>query len=236
METVEQPFTGQNEKRSTERKHSKFNKLVTADLKFQQEEQEISYQENIFLVDLSLGGMRITAPQDWNIEEIFRLTIPLQSLSAHYPENLEVDCQIRWRKESGGDTFVYGLQFIDPSEADTEVLQTILASLDEEGGRQHFRLSCVLAVDVDLGTGQHLPMTMRDVSLGGFKIRHKLELPSEESFSIVLNLDRYKLECLARVRWEKSLDLGVKEFGCSFEDLDFEQLSRLSRFIVDKAC
>jgi c-di-GMP-binding flagellar brake protein YcgR len=223
---AEQPFT---ERREDERRKSRVNKLVHADLHLGPEESRVF----LFLVDISLGGMKVNLDRLFEPETLIDLKIPIEPY-LNEKEPLEVRCRVAWNRSLLGGTYVHGLEFKELSEQATATVEKLFTAFSPEGQRERFRLKQVLSVAYQR-EGEWIPWSAKDLSTDGLGLQMRDPLPLDEVFPFKVYLEDQgpltALEVPGRVVYVAEEDDELHRVGVQFENLDEESASRIRRFI-----
>jgi c-di-GMP-binding flagellar brake protein YcgR len=216
------------ERRSHQRKKSKLNRLLRARYGEEQSDEAEGY---LFLVDMSLAGMRVNLEAEISQGSEVSFQLPLQAFGAELPPILEVRCQVRWTRRLRGGTWVHGLEFQTLSEETMSVIGRVLEKFDEQGGRQTFRLEYPMQVEAVI---DDVParLSLRDISATGLGFRFRGRVSAEQSLMIHLPLEGYSLETEAVVQWSREVEGGICEFGCIFPDLEEDEAREIREFIL----
>lgn len=115
-----------DERRSARRFAIQLNKITGAEVTRRGQSPTSCY---VYVVDISEGGLRITTDTVFDKAEQFGLHLQL---------NPPLDCTVEvvWNKHLTGGTWVYGVKFVDISDALREQTKTFMESFSEEARRR----------------------------------------------------------------------------------------------------
>lgn len=183
-----------------------------------------------FLVDLSLGGLRVNSEQALPLDKALTLTFPAQVLG----EELTVSGRIVWERALFDTSFILGIEFSDlGSKANQLIANLLTTDLARGQGRQHFRLYRPFPIEVTPnssldGTSSYAS----DLSLDGVGTRLERQLPTGTPVRLRLGLD-FELppvEVQATVAWSERADNGVAH-GLHFQEMGPIEARTLKAFM-----
>lgn len=183
----------------------------------------------IFIVDISLGGMKITT--DFNLPEMdpFHMEMKLDE-----GEILDTDVEVRWKKKLIGGTYMMGVKFLDVPEHVREIIRNFMARHSAEGKRKTFRLDRVLAVEMDLEDKEEKFYTLTmDLSPQGMRLTNPFPLPEDKDINLKMMLDfeDRPVSMKAKVRWQKETSYDRYMIGLEFIDITENDSKRINRYI-----
>ncbi len=215
----------ENERRAHPRKNVGLNKIVSAKLRVGSGSED---EVKVFLVNLSRGGMRINTEAELPDGE-FSLHFAFSELDIEREGQLELPCQVAWKKELVGGTYVHGLAFT--SEA--LQLDQVLASLDGGGQRERFRLYRPLPVSVKVPEEEDwIECYAGNLNPEGVGLQLPRPLPEEEALTVRLHLEFGfpTVAVNAQVAWSREAE-GVHHLGLRFSDVDPFEARTVQRYI-----
>lgn len=171
-----------------------------------------------FLVDISLGGLRVNSEAPLPLDRTFIVTIPPEILG----KSLELEAQVVWQRQLFGESYLQGLQFYAPTLEQSELLADHLEADEAEvGGRQHFRLYRPLPIQV-----RHDPESpwescyASDISVDGVgaKLPERLDKGEKIHLRLMLEFELPPVEVRAVVAWSRDAETGVAH-GLRFDRL-----------------
>ncbi len=185
----------------------------------------------LFLVDMTLGGMRVNLESELKLESLVTFQLPLSRFAANLPSILEVRCRVCWSRCLLGGTWVYGLEFQDLDQEVESAILRLLDHFDEHGGRRTFRLEYPMAVEAVVEE-RPVSLSLRDLSSTGLGFRFRGGVSVGQHLTVMLPLGWCHLETDALVVWAREAEPGVCDFGCSFADLDEDEAKEVRSFIL----
>ena len=218
------------ERRRQERRASQLNKLLP--VKMLIEGKKGAIMANIFLVDLSIGGMKFTLDHEISPETFLDITLPLRAFGPRFPERATFPCQIRWNRRLLGGTWVHGVQFGALDERLKSTIERVFSEFPTETGRKHYRLPWPHAASLLLDE-KWLPIMIRDISIDGLGFRSKRPISAFTTVRVRLPLKHRELEAESRVEWCLETQPGLYEIGCSLPFLDEVEAGLIRRFIQE---
>lgn len=171
-----------------------------------------------FLVDISMGGLRVNSEAPLPLDRTFIVTIPPEILG----KALELEAQVVWQRQLFGASYLQGLQFYAPTLEQSELLADHLEEGEAEvGGRQHFRLYRPLRILVRHETdGPWESCYASDISVDGLgaKLPERLDKGDKIHIRIMLEFELPTVEVRAVVAWSREAEAGVAH-GLRFDRL-----------------
>jgi c-di-GMP-binding flagellar brake protein YcgR len=222
-----------SERRNTQRKGVRLNKLIMAQLQHGGESTGLY----LHLVDISSGGIRVNGDVEFPQSEPFHLTLQTESFGgevcSEFPD-LEVEARVVWSKRLLGGMFVSGLQFINMTEKARACVAKILEICSPEGKRLRFRLNRVLGVGIGLEeqTRWLYPLAL-DLSVEGMRVRldESLEIGTTFPLQIFLEFDLPTVHMNAEVVWRDEVGTGRYQVGLRFHDLNEDSAKAIQDYI-----
>lgn len=221
---------GPGERRVEVRKSPRLNRILAAEL------QAVPGADpeplSLFLVDISLSGMRINTDRELPEDAPFYLRIPLEGLGQTLPGDLALSCRVAWKKGLVGGTWVHGLEFL-PDENQSHI-EDLLRSCTSETGRRRFRLNRLLPISLQLeADGPWKELYASDLSAGGMcaQLGQKLERHHAVAVRVHLEFDLPTVELKARVAWTGEQPHGRVETGLEFLEVDEYATMTIDRYI-----
>ena len=217
------------ERRSHERRKSRVNKLVHASLKV----DSVESKTFLYLVDISLGGLRANLDRALAKDSLVEFTLPLRPYLNEEVE-LQALCRVAWNRELLGGTFVHGLEFQQLQEESANLVARMLHAFSPEGKRKRFRLPGLLNVAYHQD-GAWKSWVARDISPQGLGLQmpEPLELEERLPFRIFLE-DRGKydpVEVVGRVSYLVEFDDEEFRLGVEFVEPTDEAARRIQDYI-----
>lgn len=221
-----------SERRVEARKSPRLNRILAAELQIVPGADPEPL--NLFLVDLSLSGMRINTDRELPDDSPFYLRIPLEGLGQTLPGDLALACRVAWKKGLVGGTWVHGLEFLQDDLQARPTIEDLLRSCTSETGRRRFRLNRLLPISLQLDPeGPWKELYASDLSTGGMcaQLGQKLERHHPVSVRVHLEFDLPTVELQARVAWTGEQPHGRVETGLEFLDVDEYVSLTIDRYI-----
>ncbi len=217
--------SGFKERRKYKRKSLKLNKIFAA--KAGQGLDMVPLY--IYIMDMSLGGMRITTDFNLPLDDPFHLEVRLD-----VPTPLETKAEVRWKKKLLGGTYMMGIKFLELSDKALQVIRDFMDRHSPDGKRKAFRLDRVLAVQMNVeGEREKFYTLTMDLSPQGMRITNPFPLPENKNMEIKLMLDfeDRPVNIKAQVRWQKKTSYDRYMIGMEFIEISDEDARRINRYI-----
>jgi c-di-GMP-binding flagellar brake protein YcgR len=228
----ESSIPNDEDRRSEARRKSRINKLVHATVRTG-DEQFLSY---LYLVDISLGGMRANLDRALEPESTVELQLPVGPYLPNKETSFDVACRVVWRRPLPGGTFVHGFEFLNLTPLQLELASQLFAAFTPEGMRERFRLNQILNIAYEKN-GQWLPRTAFDISPEGLGIQMREALPEDEVIRFLIYLqDHDRLdatEVQGKVSYLAEFEDGLFRIGVKFVDLG-DHVARRIRAYIDR--
>lgn len=222
--------TGQ-ERRRQKRKISPVNKLTQLEIANEGAHPESFYA---YLVDISLGGLRVNLDQHFEPGRTLEFELGLAGFGPALPPRLALRVRVVWTERLPGGTWIHGCQILYPSEEVTATLERLMENFGGGGRRRFFRLALPLAFATEI-EGQSRMLFARDLSVQGMGFRCKQRLEPGHRLSISMQLpDRrgtIMIETEAVVAWSQPSADDTIEVGCYFEGLSEKQAAQIARCV-----
>ena len=173
----------------------------------------------LFVLDISEGGIRVKTHEKWSLEARLFLTIPLKSFGKMLPKHITVECEVRWRKSLHGAHHIHGLMFVNQDQEQKTTLRNLIEGLSQFGGRLHKRVEILMPVEMQLENEKMSIVVIRNLSLGGVGFRSKRAL--KETYTIKFRLPMPNGEWVVgalKIAWATELKGGVFEYGAAFHE------------------
>ncbi|MCA9780530.1 MAG: PilZ domain-containing protein [Candidatus Eremiobacteraeota bacterium] len=217
------------ERRSHERRKSRVNKLVYASL----EVDSVESKTFLYLVDISLGGLRANLDRALAKDSVVEFSLPLRPYLNEEVE-LQALCRVAWNRELLGGTFVHGFEFQQLQEEAASLVERLFHAFSPEGKRKRFRLPSLLNVAYHQD-GAWKSWVARDISPQGLGLQMPEPLELEEClpFRIFLE-DRGKyepVEVVGRVSYLVEFDDDEFRLGVEFVEPTDEAARRIQDYI-----
>ena len=222
-----------SERRVDVRKSPRLNRILTAELECSpgSDPEPIS----MFLVDISLSGMRINTDRELpDSEAPLWLRIPLTGLGQTLPGDLRVSFRVAWKKGLVGGTWVHGLEFLADDISSRPTIEELLRTCTSETGRRRFRLNRLLPISLQLDPeGPWRELYASDLSAGGLcaQLGQRLERHHPVAVRVHLEFDLPTVELRARVAWTGEQPHGRVETGLEFLEVDDYVAQTIDRYI-----
>lgn len=223
------------ERRQAPRKHSPVNKILQADLTQEGQETASVY---VFLVDVSAGGMRLNVDRELPDEAVFQLGFPVVGFGEEVERlssgRITVSCEVVWKRELVGGTWVHGLKFLDLDDTCAQTVRAMMEGFSPSGRRKRFRLNRLLPVAVKAeGCDKWCERYASDLSPEGLGIQLDEPLPEETDILVKLypEFDLPVVQARARVAWTHETEQGRFKMGLRFQDIEEMEAQVLQRYI-----
>lgn len=172
-----------------------------------------------FLIDISLGGMRVNSEKPLPFSEDFWLELPRDFLGEMEPFR----CRVVWQRDLYGSSTIQGLEFLELTAEQRERLGGFLGSEEpfRSQGRQHYRLYRPVPVQLfHEGSGQWEELYASDLSLQGLGLRLEDQAGSETSMRLrlLLEFELPTVEVGAKVAWSRAASSGYAH-GLHFQEM-----------------
>lgn len=217
-----QATSANGERRKESREKFRVNKLFPVDILL----GDTPKHSFIYIVDLSLHGMKITT--DFSFPEG---EVPLRIL---LDKPVEMRVQSAWQRELYGGMYTVGLKFLD--EEGSAPIQRLVQKYHPENKRKSLRLNKLLTVEmkIDSQSRKFQAFTI-DISTQGMKITNDFPLPTEKTVEFLLHLEPNFPPVLVttRVVWQKPTSLETHAIGLEFVNPDDQAVLRITRFIEE---
>ena len=219
------------ERRSHPRRKSRINQLVHAAVR--EENQE--YLTSLYLVDLSLGGMRANTDRALEPESTLTIDLPVDPYLGE-ELSLLLTCRVVWRRPIPGGTYVHGFQFLSPTTEQQELITRLFAAFVPEGMRERYRLNQTLNIAYQKD-GKWVPRYAFDISPEGLGIQMRESLPRDEVIHFLVYLeDEDRLDATSvkgKVSYISEPKDGFFRMGVKFVDLE-DHVARRIRAYIDR--
>ncbi|MGE0495128.1 MAG: PilZ domain-containing protein [Vulcanimicrobiota bacterium] len=225
--------TGQagSERRRQARKISTVNKLTQIEIADEGGHPEVFYA---YLVDISLGGLRVNLDQHFETGRTLEFELNLAGFGPALPARLALRVRVVWTERLPGGTWVHGCQILYPSEEVTATLERMMTNFGGGGKRRFFRLGLPLAFATEI-EGQSRMLFARDLSVQGMGFRCKQRLQPGQRLPVTLQLpDRRSttvVETHMVVAWSHPAPDDTLDVGCYFDGLSDFQAAQLARCV-----
>jgi hypothetical protein len=219
------------ERRSEARRKSRINKLVHATVRANGDE----FLTFLYLVDISVGGMRANLDRPLEPETTVGLDLPVGPYLSE-DVSLNVSCRVVWRRNIPGGTYVHGFEFQDPTPEQEALISQLFRAFTPEGMRERYRLDQVLNIAFER-EGAWIPRNACDISPEGLGLQMKEPLPQDQVIRFLLYLqDHDRLdatEVKGQVTYTAEFDDGLYRIGVQFVDLE-DDIARRIRAYIDR--
>jgi len=213
------------DRRDTKRKSLKLNKVFAGEVG---EGLDIA-PVYLYIINISVGGMRVTCDMDMPLNYVFHLNLAIDSSAP-----LDTNIKVIWKKDLFGGTKIMGIKFVNPSEKTNRAILEFMERYSEEGKRRAFRLDRVLPVELEIEkqTEKFNTLTM-DLSTVGMKISNPFPLPFDKKISLKLMLDFEESPVYlgAKVVWQKETTYDQYVVGIEFVGIRDEDKGRINLYI-----
>ena len=218
-----------DDRRSSRRFNLGLNRFFDLSLRNEQGELQVIRS---FLVDLSIGGLRVNTERPLPLKETFELTLPAELLK----EDLQMPARVTWQQALFGASYIQGLEFQEVSDTQRTRIETILGEgVLQERGRQHYRLYRPFPIQISHHElPDWIPSYASDLSLEGVGTRLETEIRTGQMVRIRLGLE-FELptvEVGATVAWSRYGSNGVSH-GLRFEEVGPVE-ARTIRLYIDR--
>lgn len=217
------------ERRQSPRKNAGLNKFLSAELRANGETRPM----NLFLVDLSHGGMRVNVDHQLPDGQ-FDLSIPLAELEMASEGTIDLPCRVVWMRDLVGGTFVHGLAFSNPVDESKERLEQFLSGLSEMHRRSRYRLYRLLPIQLKAHDQEDWTECYAgNLSPEGLGLQLDTPLPEEQDFSVRLMLEfgLPVVQVVGQVAWTRQVE-DKYHIGIQFKDVDPVEARTVARYIA----
>ncbi len=193
----------------------------------------VEFKTFLYLVDISLGGLRANLDRALAKDSRVELALPLRPYLNEEVE-LRTTCRVAWNRELLGGTYVHGFEFQELRETDLRLVERLFHVFSPEGKRKRFRLPGLLNIAY-FQDGAWKSWMARDISPQGLGLQmpEPLELEERLPFRIFLE-DRGKydpVEVLGRVSYLVEFDDEEYRLGVEFIEPTEEAALRIQEYI-----
>lgn len=216
------PASSADEQRLHERRGLRVHRLIRATLERDGEARE----HYLYLVDISEGGIRLNADNEFEVDRPFRLSFTLQYL--------EFDVMVRpvWQKRLAGGTWTCGLAYHDATPEQMEQVRQLVDSFTEKGRRERFRLKALVSVALRADGENWFNILLVDISPKGLRGLWDDALDAETPLEVrIIPPDLTEIEARANVVWQQQVGPRRHEFGLQFVEISDEGAGQIQRFI-----
>lgn len=177
--------------------------------------------------------MRINVDRELPVEEGIRVSFSLNGQLDN--QNLNLPCQVVWKKDLVGGTWVHGVRFSQQGPGDHQRLHSMVGELQGRQARVHFRLHRLLpmAFKVDPET-EWVDCYAGDLSVEGLGLSLEQPLPADQDIQVRLfpEFGLPPVHATARVAWCRQ-NGDRHRLGLKFVAID-EISSQVIRRYIDR--
>ncbi len=206
------------DRRSHPRRNLEFNRFF--DLQISDSASGPGQETRCFLVDVSLGGLRINSEKPLPPETSFWIELP-QELGGQVPA---FEARVVWQRDLFGTSTIQGVELLNITTEQREALQAAIGeapTAERTEGRQHFRLYRPVPIQVFRAEEEVWePLYASDLSQQGLGVQTQQDLDPEDQVRIRLMLE-FELpivEVSAKVAWSRKSEKGYAH-GLKFYEL-----------------
>jgi c-di-GMP-binding flagellar brake protein YcgR len=197
----------------------------------------IEFKTFLYLVDISLGGLRANLDRALKKDSLVEIALPLRPY-LNEEVDLQARCRVAWNRELLGGTHVHGFEFQELQDDAMIQVERLFLAFSPEGKRKRFRLPGLLNIAY-FQEGIWKSWMARDISPQGLGLRmpEPLELEERLPFRIFLE-DRGKynpVEVTGRVSYLVEFDDEEYRLGIEFLEPSEEAALRIQEYI-DRNC
>jgi hypothetical protein len=222
------------DRRQNRRRPSPVNRLIRAELSLEGLDSEDLY---LYLVDMSEGGIRITADRPLPPGLSVGLCFGLEGFPEAPSPRLAVTVQRAWDRPLAAGTWVTGLRFIDLDDQAQQAVQQLLQGVSVEGRRKRFRLREPISASLQLqAEGKWVVVVPMDLNSQGIRVRAYAQAELDQELGLMVRFPEKKGHVFrARVQQVQTLDQERQELNLTFLEPPDQFQDDLQAYI-DQVC
>lgn len=209
------------------------NRSITAEIK----SRSSSRTEPVYIIDISVSGIRVNTAFELP-DDVFTLDANLDGVAESLAgKRLKLGLKAVWTRPLSGGSWVSGLELIEATTTNLDVLSDLIAFSAGPGGRRQFRLAQIMKVKLSSPSGlKWKTATCLDLSTRGLCVIIDSYLGRGDKLATRLCLPGFSdVQALAEVAWNREYFGRDMALGLRFTEISETAATTLQAFIDQQA-